>query len=70
MPVEQMTRPALLKETLVEASQVDLALEPVRLSIPRFPPGSGTLTLKKENGVVKGFEYTCVCGHRDHFILE
>jgi len=30
----------------------------------------GKLTLNKLNGIVKGFEYQCACGRKDHFVCE
>jgi hypothetical protein len=36
---------------------------------PRQAEG-GKLTLNKQNGIVKGFEYQCSCGRKDHFVCE
>ena len=54
----------------LEASSVSLAAEPVCLPSPGKGVENGKLTLKKENGAVKGFEYQCVCGHKDYFVCD
>ena len=54
---------------IVEGGNVTIANKPVSLPLPNSVHG-GKLTLRKENGAVKGFEYCCVCGHRDYFVCE
>jgi len=58
------------REGFVSGDYVALALEPVVLRLPARQLGNGKLTLKKENGAVKGFEYRCPCGHMDSFVCE
>jgi len=60
----------LAREGFVDGASVALATEPVALRIPARAAGNGKLTLKKENGAVKGFEYRCPCGHKDYFVCE
>ena len=54
----------------LEASCVSLAADPICLPSPGKSNENGKLTLKKENGAVKGFEYQCVCGHKDYFVCD
>jgi hypothetical protein len=42
---------------------------PVRLACP-CQSDSPNLTVHKENGLVKSFEYRCQCGRTDRFICE
>jgi hypothetical protein len=60
----------LAREGFVDGSAVALALDPIALPLPTRQAGNGKLTLKKENGILKGFEYRCPCGHKDHFVCE
>jgi hypothetical protein len=62
-------RPQTVKSFL-EARFVSVAPQPVSLSVPNQRAGSGHLTVQKENGAVKGFEYTCVCGQKNSFVCE
>jgi len=61
-------RPA--REGFIVSSNVSFTQKPVALPSPAQQGGSGKLTLKKENGTVKGFEYRCLCGHCDTFVFE
>ncbi len=55
---------------LLKANSITMAEEPVAIGHAHTHGDGGKLTLKKENGIVKGFEYQCICGHKDHFICE
>ena len=44
--------------------------QPVKIPPPGASAELGKLTLNKENGIVKGLEYQCVCGHKDYFVCE
>ena len=54
----------------LKANAVTLALQPVMIQPMGKHSEFGKLTLKKENGAVKGFEYECVCGHKDYFVCD
>lgn len=58
------------KASLLKADSVSWAPQPVRIPPPGTVSEFGKLTLQKENGTVKGFEYQCVCGHKDYFVCE
>ena len=55
---------------LIKANIVRRTSKTVCLHIPGSQSRAGSLTLKKENGTVKGFEYRCICGHTDAFVCE
>jgi hypothetical protein len=58
-------------DKVVDASQVTMADQPIILPTPKASaPPSARLSLRKEDGVVKGFEYTCTCGERHYFVCE
>ena len=57
-------------KTFLKADSVTLGVKPVVVSANPCAGEFGKLTLKKENGAVKGFEYECVCGHKDYFVCE
>ena len=57
-------------QSFVDASHVAVAAQPFFLPAPNQQDATGQLTVKKENGTVKGFEYKCVCGHRNYFVCE
>jgi hypothetical protein len=60
------------KGTFLKSTAVSWIKQPVRIPTPcqAHTHENGTLTLKKENGTVKAFEYQCVCGHKDSFVCE
>jgi len=53
---------------LISAHNVAFISQKVVLPLPQtHVNGSGKLTVETENGIVKGFEYQCNCGRKDHF---
>jgi hypothetical protein len=56
--------------SVLKAHHVAVAPEAFVLGQSRKSGDTGKLTLNKENGVVKGFEYQCACGRKDHFVCE
>jgi len=54
----------------LKASRIEVQSVPVMIPPPGQKQEFGKLTLKKEGGAVKGFEYQCVCGHKDYFVCE
>jgi len=56
--------------TFLKADSITLGVKPVLVTTNPGVGEFGKLTLKKENGAVKGFEYECVCGHKDYFVCE
>lgn len=58
------------REGFVDGNSVALAPDPIALPLPMKHAGNGKLTLKRENGALKGFEYRCPCGHKDYFVCE
>jgi hypothetical protein len=56
--------------SVLKADHVEMDSHPFVLAPAHKHGESGRLTLSKENGLVKGFEYQCVCGHKDYFVCE
>lgn len=54
----------------LKADSVKLSSDPVVIASDNKHCDFGKLTVKRENGVVKGFEYQCVCGQREYFVCE
>ena len=54
---------------VIKSTRIRLGGEPRMLMFPS-ESAEPALALRKENGVVKGFRYRCVCGHTDEFICE
>jgi len=59
-----------ISKSFLDAKLVSVAPKPVSLPVPKQQAPSGQLTVKKENGAVKGFEYTCACGQKNSFVCE
>jgi len=55
---------------LIKASAVRRTNNVIYLHVPGEKLPGGHLTITKENGAIKGFEYHCVCGHTDAFLCE
>lgn len=60
------------KSMFLKSNAVSWTRQAVRIPMPGQPAPheNGTLTLTRENGAVKAFEYKCVCGHKDSFVCE